>query len=82
MSNLAYESNVNSYKVQAILFNNTQWQNDSLPAPRPAAPLSTDALTTVVSWAAFHSKAHTQLCCMLVLRVHKHFPALQKRPLQ
>eukprot|EP00891_Asterochloris_glomerata_P000360 jgi/Astpho2/360/fgenesh1_pg.00010_%23_93_t len=49
VSNLAYESNVNSYKVQAILFNNTQWQNDSLPAPRPAAPLSTDALTTVVS---------------------------------
>ena len=63
MSNLAYESNVNSYKVQAILFNNTQWQNDVLPAPKPAAPLSTDALTTVVSWAASLFKAHNRLCC-------------------
>ena len=66
MANLAYENNVNSYKVQAILFNNTQWQDDMLPAPRIAAPLSTDALTTVVSWAASHLKAHTQPCCMSV----------------
>ena len=65
MANLAYENNVNSYKVQAILFNNTQWQNDSLPAPMIAAPISTDALTSVVSGAASHSRAHIRRCCML-----------------
>ena len=78
MANLAYQSGVDSYEVQAILINNTQWQNDVLPPPMPAAPLSTDALTTVVNWAAAYCKANTRLSCMLVSEVHMHLPAFHK----
>ena len=82
VANLAYHSDVDSHKVQAILFNNTQWQNDVLPAPVPAAFLSLDALTIAVNWAASYRKAHTRLCCMLVSEVHKHLPAFHELRLQ